>query len=72
MPSLPTINSYKQRRQFVRQLKANDNLNYWPDETFEELAGIPDILNERLADSRVAAVLARVKGHNVRNANTSH
>lgn len=55
------LSNYKLRRQFVRHLKSDDHLNYWADEVLEDVVGIPDILNEKLADLRVATVLARVK-----------
>lgn len=59
MTSFHLVSNIKQRRQFVQQLKANDN--GWPDEVFEDIVGIPDVLNEKLANARANAILARVK-----------
>lgn len=71
MPNLPALKEYKQRRRFVRQLKSDDRVNYWPNEIFEEIVGMPDILNEKLADARASQVLARIRGRHVRNINTT-
>jgi hypothetical protein len=70
MPSLQLLQKHQDRRRFVRQLKTDDHLDYWSDEVLEEISGIPDILNEKLADSRVAAVLARVKGRHDKRLNS--
>src|SRR5581483_11844446 len=49
------------RNPYVLRLPHNNVPDDWPEEIFEQIVGIPDILNEKLADEIVAANIKKAK-----------
>jgi hypothetical protein len=68
MASSLITNSHKRKRLSVR---THSDVDPWPARIFEDLVGIPDVLNEKLADARVNAIKARVKGNHAQRLSTT-
>jgi hypothetical protein len=53
-----------QSRYVLRQPQPSNLQFDWPEKTLEEIVGIPDILNEKLANNQALANIKKVKQNN--------